>query len=466
MRPVRDSLMLLSRSPVGRRLVRTFVPGERVDDAVRAVAEVRRAGFRAGVERLGAPGGSEVAEYRTLLDRLSDAGLAAGTDVTVGVAAPDDASKICRTAAAAGATITIGGAPAHTDVDARLALVAALRADFPDVGVVLHAALPRTEDDCRALAGAGSRVRLERGVDAADAEVDQAYVRCLKVLLGGAGHPVVTTHDPRLLGDRPSRWRAATAARPRRTSSSSGTASARPSSAASPGPASRSACCCRTEPTGTATWWERVAERPAHLSLVADVVDPQEVSEQTVSEKRTAVIGAGVMGETLLSGLIRAGRSADRLVVVEKRPERAAELAEKYGVSVVDEVRAAAEADTVLLVVKPQDMADVLAELGPALAPGKLLVSLAAGITTGFVESRVPDGVAVVRVMPNTPALVDEGMAAISPGTHCDDSHLAEAEELMASVGRVVRGAGEAAGRGHRDQWLPSGLRLLSSWSR
>ncbi|AIY16066.1 proline dehydrogenase [Pimelobacter simplex] len=199
MRPVRDSLMLLSRSPVGRRVVRTFVPGERVDDAVRAVAEVRRAGFRAGVERLGAPGGSEVAEYRTLLDRLSDAGLAAGTDVTVGVVALDDARKICRTAAAADATITVGGVPAATDVDARLALVTALRADFPDVGVVLHAALPRTEDDCRALARAGSRVRLERGADAADAEVDQAYVRCLKVLLGSAGHPVVATHDPRLL---------------------------------------------------------------------------------------------------------------------------------------------------------------------------------------------------------------------------------------------------------------------------
>ncbi|MBM7518161.1 pyrroline-5-carboxylate reductase [Nocardioides nitrophenolicus] len=163
------------------------------------------------------------------------------------------------------------------------------------------------------------------------------------------------------------------------------------------------------------------------------------MSEQGVGEKRTAVIGAGVMGETLLSGLIRAGRSADALVVVEKRAERAAELAEKYGVRVVDDVTAAGAADTVLLVVKPQDMADVLAELAPALRPGQLLVSLAAGITTGFVEARVPDGVAVVRVMPNTPALVDQGMAAISPGTHCDDSHLAEAEELMASVGRVVQ---------------------------
>ena len=151
------------------------------------------------------------------------------------------------------------------------------------------------------------------------------------------------------------------------------------------------------------------------------------------------MIGAGVMGETLLSGLLRSGRAADRLVVVEKREERAAELAERYGVSVVADLAAAAAADTVLLVVKPQDMADVLTEIAPALRTGQLLVSLAAGITTGFVESHVPAGVAVVRVMPNTPALVDEGMAAISPGTHCDDHHLDEAEALMASVGRVVR---------------------------
>ena len=155
--------------------------------------------------------------------------------------------------------------------------------------------------------------------------------------------------------------------------------------------------------------------------------------------KRTAVIGAGVMGETLLSGLIRAGRSAEDLVVVEKRPERAAELSEKYGVPVVADVAAAAEADTVLLVVKPQDMADVLGEIAPALRPGQLLVSLAAGITTSFIESHVPAGVAVVRVMPNTPALVDEGMAAISPGTHCDETHLAETEDLLASVGKVVQ---------------------------
>ena len=155
--------------------------------------------------------------------------------------------------------------------------------------------------------------------------------------------------------------------------------------------------------------------------------------------KQTAILGAGVMGETLLSGLVRAGRRVDQLLVGEKRSERAHELEERYGVAVVGNLEAAEKADTVALVVKPQDMADLLDEIGPALRPGQLLVSLAAGITTAFIESRVPVGVAVVRVMPNTPALVDEGMAAVSPGSHCSEQHLAEAEELMASVGRVLR---------------------------
>ncbi len=153
----------------------------------------------------------------------------------------------------------------------------------------------------------------------------------------------------------------------------------------------------------------------------------------------TAIIGAGVMGETLLSGLVRAGRRVDQLMVGEKRSERARELEERYGVAVVSNREAAAKADTVALVVKPQDMGDVLDEIAPDLRPGQLLVSLAAGITTAFIESRVPEGVAVVRVMPNTPALVDEGMAAISPGSHCDEAHLAEVEALMASTGKVLR---------------------------
>jgi pyrroline-5-carboxylate reductase len=154
---------------------------------------------------------------------------------------------------------------------------------------------------------------------------------------------------------------------------------------------------------------------------------------------QTAILGAGVMGETLLSGLVRAGRRVDNLLVGEKRAERARELEERYGVAVVGNTEAARKADTLALVVKPQDMGDLLDEIAPELRPGQLVVSLAAGITTGFIESRVPEGVAVVRVMPNTPALVDEGMAAISPGSHCSEDHLAEAEALMASVGKVLR---------------------------
>jgi pyrroline-5-carboxylate reductase len=152
-----------------------------------------------------------------------------------------------------------------------------------------------------------------------------------------------------------------------------------------------------------------------------------------------AILGAGVMGETVLSGLVRSGRSPADLVVSERRSERAEELRERYGVDVVNNVQAVTRADTVMLVVKPQDMADVLDEIAPVIRPGQLVVSLAAGITTGYIEARLPAGIPVVRVMPNTPALVDEGMAAISRGSSCDEAHLAEVESLLSATGRVVR---------------------------
>src|SRR3954449_223680 len=153
----------------------------------------------------------------------------------------------------------------------------------------------------------------------------------------------------------------------------------------------------------------------------------------------TAIIGAGVMGETLLSGLLRAGRPVGDLLVGEKRPERVRELEDRYDVSVVSNLDATKRADTLALVVKPQDMAGLLEEIGAEVRPGQLVVSLAAGITTDFLESRLPAGTPVVRVMPNTPALVDEGMAAISAGSHCDEEHLAIAEDLLGSTGRVLR---------------------------
>lgn len=152
-----------------------------------------------------------------------------------------------------------------------------------------------------------------------------------------------------------------------------------------------------------------------------------------------AILGAGVMGETIVSGLVRSGWSPDDLLVSERRLERATELRERYGVDVVTNLDAARKADTLMLVVKPQDMADLLDELASVVRPGQLIISLAAGITTSSIESRLPEGVPVVRVMPNTPALVDEGMAAISRGTHCDEEHLLEAEALLRATGRVLR---------------------------
>jgi pyrroline-5-carboxylate reductase len=152
-----------------------------------------------------------------------------------------------------------------------------------------------------------------------------------------------------------------------------------------------------------------------------------------------AIFGAGVMGEALLSGLLRAGRGPGDLVVTERRLDRVAELREKYGVDVVSNIEAASRADTLVIVVKPQDMGALCDEIAPHVKPGCLVISIAAGITTGYLESRLPEGVPVVRVMPNTPALVDEGMSAISAGLHCDEVHLAEAEQLLGSVGRVVR---------------------------
>lgn len=151
-----------------------------------------------------------------------------------------------------------------------------------------------------------------------------------------------------------------------------------------------------------------------------------------------AVLGAGVMGETLLSGLIRAGRRVDDLLISERRPERAEELTARYGVEVVGNAEAARRADILLLVVKPQDMPAVLAEIAAVVRPDALVVSLAAGVRTKDLEAALPEGTSVVRVMPNTPALVDEGMAALSPGAHCSTEQLKTAESIMQAVGRTV----------------------------
>jgi pyrroline-5-carboxylate reductase len=155
--------------------------------------------------------------------------------------------------------------------------------------------------------------------------------------------------------------------------------------------------------------------------------------------QRVAVLGTGKIGEALVSGLLRAGKPASEVLVTARRPERAAALRDSYGVEPVSNAEAAVKADTLILMVKPQDMAALLEELAPHIPPGKLVVTGAAGITTHFIASRLAEGIPVVRVMTNTPVLVDEAMSAISAGTHATEEHLARTEEIFAPVGKTIR---------------------------
>jgi pyrroline-5-carboxylate reductase len=152
-----------------------------------------------------------------------------------------------------------------------------------------------------------------------------------------------------------------------------------------------------------------------------------------------AVVGAGKIGEVLLSGLVRAGWPADRLLATARRPERAADLAERYGVEVIGNEAAAERADVLAIAVKPQDAETLLADLGPKVPADKLVVSLCAGLPTSFFAKWLPEGTPLVRVMTNTPALVDEAMTAISAGHFATAEHLELAEELFAPLGRTVR---------------------------
>jgi len=155
--------------------------------------------------------------------------------------------------------------------------------------------------------------------------------------------------------------------------------------------------------------------------------------------QRVAVLGTGKMGEALLSGMLRGGLSAGDVVVTARRPERADVLRERYGVEVLSNVEAAGRADTLILTVKPQDMAALLDELAPHVPAERLVVTAAAGITTGFIEARLSDRTPVVRVMSNTPVLVDEAMSAISAGSHAGEEHLVRTEAIFTPVGRTIR---------------------------
>lgn len=158
------------------------------------------------------------------------------------------------------------------------------------------------------------------------------------------------------------------------------------------------------------------------------------------------------MGGAVLTGLVRAGWPADDLLVVERDTARLDALATGLGLAAGDlaaDLPAAATADVVVVVVKPAQVTAVLDDLARAMTGSSthadgdggrpVVVSLAAGLPTGLLEGHLPDGTAVVRVMPNTPALVGEGTSALSPGRHATAADLALAERVMSAVGTAVR---------------------------
>ncbi|MEU6742870.1 proline dehydrogenase family protein [Streptosporangium sandarakinum] len=215
----------VSGVPLTRKVVDRFVAGESTREAVEAVHRLADAGLAVTVDHLGeetrdADAATKTAEaYVTLLGALRELELGDRAEVSVKLSAVgqalgadgdkislDNARRVAEAARAAGATMTLDMED-HTTVDSTLETLRALREDFPSTGVALQAYLFRTEGDCRDLSHSGSRVRLVKGAYAepasvahqGKADVDRAYVRCLRILMAGEGYPMVATHDDRLI---------------------------------------------------------------------------------------------------------------------------------------------------------------------------------------------------------------------------------------------------------------------------
>jgi proline dehydrogenase len=214
----------VEHAPVSRGVVKRFVAGDVVGDAVRTSSELVASGLSVSLDHLGedttSPEHAEAATgaYVELLGLLAEAALADHVEVSVKLSAlgqaldrslaVDHARRICSAAMLSGTTVTLDMED-HTTTDATLETLRELRADFSWVGAVVQAYLRRTEADCRDLAAAGSRVRLCKGaydepssVAFTDrSEVDDSYRRCLEILMRGEGYPMVATHDPVLIAE-------------------------------------------------------------------------------------------------------------------------------------------------------------------------------------------------------------------------------------------------------------------------
>ncbi|MEV5594991.1 proline dehydrogenase family protein [Streptomyces sp. NPDC052496] len=215
---------IVSAAPVTRPVVDRFVAGEQLDASMAAVRSLADRGMEVTLDHLGEDI-TDPAEalrnrdaYLQLTAALKDLGLGERAEMSVKLSAFGQAlpgghelalknvTPVVEAAAEAGTTVTLDMED-HTTVDSTLAILGELRTRFPQTGAVLQSYLFRTEDDCHALAGEGSRVRLVKGAYKEPAtvafqdkrEVDKAYVRCLKILMAGNGYPMIGSHDPRMV---------------------------------------------------------------------------------------------------------------------------------------------------------------------------------------------------------------------------------------------------------------------------
>ncbi|MGB7982275.1 MAG: pyrroline-5-carboxylate reductase [Candidatus Nanopelagicales bacterium] len=154
-------------------------------------------------------------------------------------------------------------------------------------------------------------------------------------------------------------------------------------------------------------------------------------------QTRLALLGAGRMGQAIIAGLRASGWRASRIVAAEPDAATAREVAARHGIEVRAARDAVADADIVVVAVKPHHVTGVLDEVAPALPTGAVVVCIAAGVSTGTLAEHVPGGTPVVRVMPNTPALVGMGMSVLSAGPGCPPQAVALAREVLAAVGEV-----------------------------
>ncbi|WP_432040571.1 proline dehydrogenase family protein [Streptomyces cucumeris] len=215
---------VVSAAPVTRPMVDRFVAGERLDESMAAVRSLTSRGLEVTLDHLGeditdrAEALRNRDAYLALTEALAAEGLGVRAEMSVKLSAFGQAlsgghdvalanvTPVVEAAAEAGTTVTLDMED-HTTVDSTLAILGELRSRFPQTGAVVQSYLFRTEDDCRALAGEGSRVRLVKGAYKEPAsvayqdkhEVDRAYVRCLKILMAGDGYPMIGSHDPRMV---------------------------------------------------------------------------------------------------------------------------------------------------------------------------------------------------------------------------------------------------------------------------